>query len=239
MANRLRKVKVKNEDGSITLGEELLNDMDDEERQMHQEEEERNRKLVEATQFRGIPFDKWLYVFLRYAFILAMTRRTEDAYEVLKKASNANVFYQDVDKKTAIRLAMVGCGVIAKNETIIQIGARWLCNYYQFQNDPYRLYMSVLSEGITDTAAYASYNQLRYLMRSIRLMDALVTNRRKTMEGSGDNAAACWMRWERRHGGCDKPGISKERAGCPYYCGGFFSILLQSGRTAESGSDTG
>ncbi|KAL7327548.1 transcription factor TFIIIC subunit tfc4 [Mucor circinelloides] len=190
MANRLRKVKVKNEDGSTTIGEELLNDMDDEERQMHQEEEERNRKLVQATQFRGIPFDKWLYVFLRYAFILAMTRRTEDAYEVLKKASNANVFYQDVDKKTAIRLAIVGCGVIAKNETIIQIGARWLCNYYQFQNDPYRLYMSVLSEGSTDPAAYASYNQLRYLMRSIRLMDALVTNRRKTIEGSGDNAAA-------------------------------------------------
>ncbi|GAN08297.1 TPR-like protein [Mucor ambiguus] len=190
MANRLRKVKIKNENGSTALAEETSDDMDDEERQMHQEEEERNKQLVQATKFRGISFDKWLYVFLRYAFILAVTRRTEDAFEVLKKLSNANVFYQNVEKKTAIRLAMIGCGVIGKNETVIQLGARWLCNYYRFQNDPYRIYMSVLNEGITDTVAYASYNQLRYLMRSIRLMDALVTNSRKTLEGSKDNAAA-------------------------------------------------
>ncbi|KAK4509384.1 uncharacterized protein ATC70_007735 [Mucor velutinosus] len=190
MANRLRKVKIKNEDGSTTLADAPSQDMDDEETKMHQEEEERNRQLVQATQFRGISFDKWLYVFLRYAFILAVTRRTEDAYEVLKKLSNANVFYQNVEKKTAIRLAMVGCGVIGKSESFIQLGARWLCNYYQFQNDPYRLFMSVLNEGISDTVAYASYNQLRYLMRNIRLMDALVTNRRKTLEGSNDNAVA-------------------------------------------------
>lgn len=190
MANRLRKVKIKNEDGTTTLAEEPLENVDDEETKMHQEEEERNRQLVQATQFRGISFDKWLYVFLRYAFILAVTRRTEDAYEVLKKLSNANVFYQDVDKKTSIRFAMVGCGVIGKSETIIQLGARWLCNYYRFQSDPYRLFMSVINEGISDTVAYASYNQLRYLMRSIRLMDALVTNRRKKLEGSDDNAAA-------------------------------------------------
>lgn len=189
MANRLRKVKIKNEDGSITLADELLENVDEEERQMHQEEEERDRQLVQAAQFRGISFDKWLYVFLRYAFILAVTRRTEDAYEVLKKLSNANVFYQDVDKKTSIRFAMVGCGVIGKSETIIQLGARWLCNYYRFQSDPYRLFMSVINEGIADTVAYASYNQMRYLMRNIRLMDAIITKKRMELEGTVDNAA--------------------------------------------------
>lgn len=190
MANRLRKVKIKNEDGSTTLAEAGPEDMDDEEAQMHREEEERNRRLVLATQFRGIPFDKWLHVFLRYAYILAVSRRTEDAYEVLKKLSNANVFYQHVERMTAVHLAMVGCGIICRNETVIQLGARWLCNYYRFQSDPFRLFMSVINEGLTNTVAYASYNQLRYLMRNIRLMDAIVTNRRRMLEGMSDNAAA-------------------------------------------------
>lgn len=188
MATRLRKVKIKNEDGSTTITEEPWPEMDDEERQIHQDEEEKNRQLVQATQFRGISFDKWLRVFIRYAYILAITRRVEDAYELLKKASDANVFYQDVAKKTAIRFAMVGCGVIGTHETIIQLGARWLCNFYQFQNDPYRLYIAVIHQGSKESHIYASSPQLRYLMRNIRLMDALVANRRKEIDGLDGNA---------------------------------------------------
>jgi hypothetical protein len=39
---------------------------------------------------------------------LALSRRTEDAYDLLKKAYTANVFYHDVPKKTAIKLGLIG-----------------------------------------------------------------------------------------------------------------------------------
>lgn len=60
---------------------------------------------------------------------------------------------------------------------------RWLCNYYQFKNDPYRLYAAIISCGGKDETAYASYNQMKYLARNIRLMDAIVASTRKRLGG--------------------------------------------------------
>jgi general transcription factor 3C polypeptide 3 (transcription factor C subunit 4) len=62
---------------------------------------------------------------------------------------------------------------------------RWLCNFYQFRNDPYRIYAAVINSGDKEANSYASYTQMKYLARSIKLMDAIVADtRRKT---SGDN----------------------------------------------------
>lgn len=35
--------------------------------------------------------------------------------------------------------------MITKHEFMVQDGARWLCNFYQFQNDPFRIYTAVLN----------------------------------------------------------------------------------------------
>jgi hypothetical protein len=99
MANRLRG-RVKREDGEPGLDLE-------EERQM-MEEEERNINMIESTHFRNVPFDKWLRVFIKYAFMLAITKRSNDAYELLKRTVEANVFYHDVAKKTSLKLATIG-----------------------------------------------------------------------------------------------------------------------------------
>lgn len=99
MANRLRS-RVKQEDHENM-------DIDEEERQM-MEEEERNILMIESTHFRNIPFDKWLRVFIKYAYMLALTWRANDAYELLKRAVEANVFYHDIPKKTALKLTLIG-----------------------------------------------------------------------------------------------------------------------------------
>lgn len=100
MANRLRsRVKRENNDEPV--------DIDEEERQML-EEEERHIHMIESTHFRNIPFDKWLRVFMKYAYMLALGRRANDAYDLLKRATEANVFYHDFPKKTALKLASLG-----------------------------------------------------------------------------------------------------------------------------------
>lgn len=96
----------------------------------------------------------------------------------MKKLLVANVFYHDFEKKTALQLALIGCGLISDNEYITQEGMRWMCNFYQFKNDPFRLYTAVISSG-KEANAYASSNQMKYVARIIRLMDAIVANRRK------------------------------------------------------------
>lgn len=178
MANRLRsRVKTENQEPV---------DIDEEERHM-MEEEERNIHMIESTHFRSIPFDKWLRVFIKYAYMLAITKRPSESYELLKRAVEANVFYHDIPKKTALKIATIGCGMIAKQDFIIQEGARWLCNFYQFRNDPYRVYAAVFNEGSTDPHAYANYNHLKYLNRNVKLMDAMVAHKRK--EDGADDAS--------------------------------------------------
>jgi general transcription factor 3C polypeptide 3 (transcription factor C subunit 4) len=85
-------------------------------------------------------------------------------------------------------LLHTGCGLLSNSEFIAQEGTRWLCNFYQFRSDPYRIYSALMDSGSADYADYASYNQLKYVNRSIRLMDAIVASRLKD-EGLEDNKA--------------------------------------------------
>lgn len=110
--------------------------------------------------------------------MLALTKRTEDAYELMKKLLVANIFYHDIPKKTALRLGLIGCGLISNNEFVTQEGMRWMCNFYQFKNDPFRLYTAVISSG-KEAGSYASGTQMKYVARTIRLMDAIVAHDRK------------------------------------------------------------
>ncbi|KAI7897057.1 uncharacterized protein EV154DRAFT_597887 [Mucor mucedo] len=178
MASRLRKrVKTENDMDIDTA------DLDDVELGIL-EEERRNQRLLEASHFRNITFDRWHKVFIKYGYVLAITKHTEDAYELLKKLLVANIFYHDVAKKTALHLALIGCGLISDNEYITQEGMRWMCNFYQFKNDPFRLYTAVISSG-KEATAYASGNQMKYVARIIRLMDAIVAHGRKK-ESNGE-----------------------------------------------------
>lgn len=84
---------------------------------------------------------------------------------------------------------MKGCGLLGSNEFIAQDGTRWLCNFYQFRSDPYRIYSALMNSGSSDYSDYASYNQLKYVNRSIRLMDAIIARKRKD-EGLEENTTA-------------------------------------------------
>jgi hypothetical protein len=44
--------------------------------------------------------------------MLAITKRIEECYDLLKKAFIANVFYHDVPKKTAIKLGLIGTNLL-------------------------------------------------------------------------------------------------------------------------------
>ncbi|CEG70320.1 hypothetical protein RMATCC62417_06239 [Rhizopus microsporus] len=177
MAQRLRK-RVKKENEDVANNEEM-----DEEDKQDEKEAEEEMQMSAATHFRTIPFTKWCYVFLRYAFMLAVSKRKEETHELLRRCFEANVFFQDLKMKTSIKLAQIGCGMITKHEFMVQDGARWLCNFYQFQNDPFRIYTAVLNGASSSYSGLVSYPQLKYISRIVRLMDALVLN----SKGTGTN----------------------------------------------------
>ncbi|KAI9265552.1 hypothetical protein EDC94DRAFT_669515 [Helicostylum pulchrum] len=181
MANRIRtrtrKVKIE--------GEADMMDLDEEERSIL-EQEKADKELVQSSTFRGVSFDRWFHILLKLGYILALTKRTEEAYELMKKLYKTNVFYHDNEKKTSLKLALMGIGLVTRNEFIIQSGIRWLCNHYQFKNEPYRIYTAIMS-GEKESIHYGSSSQLKYFTRTIRLMDAIVARNQKN-SGETDEA---------------------------------------------------
>ncbi|KAF7728472.1 transcription factor TFIIIC subunit tfc4 [Apophysomyces ossiformis] len=169
MALRLR--------GRMNKAEQKEEELDEHQQEM-KEEEERQMQMSAADHFRQVTFDIWHRTFIKYAYMLATTRRAEEGYNLLKRAIEANVFYHDISKKTSLKLALLGCGLINGNEEVIGEAIRWLCNFYQFRNDPYRIYGAVMSSTMRMAENYASQNSMKYIIRTIRLMDAIVARNR-------------------------------------------------------------
>lgn len=102
MAKRLRRVQATTEKAN-----EEAADLDDEDAQLV-EEEEITQQMIDASQFRGVPFDRWLRLIIKYAYMLSFSRRTEEAYEILRKTSECNIFYFDIPRRTSLKLAIIG-----------------------------------------------------------------------------------------------------------------------------------
>ncbi|KAI8393461.1 uncharacterized protein BYT42DRAFT_551117 [Radiomyces spectabilis] len=179
MASRLRD-RIKREDGGVV---EIINEEEDEQLR---DEEERELQMTEANHFRQIPFVNWLRVFIKYAIMLTATRRSENAYDLLKRVCEANVFYHDVTKKTSIKAALMCCGLISGNYHIVNEACRWFSNFYQFKSEPYRLYCTAYSSGIQDMHAFIAQSNMKYYVRNILLMDAVVA-RERVLAGDKDS----------------------------------------------------
>lgn len=62
----------------------------------------------DLTQFHGLDFDAWLYVFAQYAICLAKYEEVQDAYDVLNAAKEANVFFHDEKKRFIVHATHLG-----------------------------------------------------------------------------------------------------------------------------------
>ncbi|KAI8098638.1 uncharacterized protein BX664DRAFT_309690 [Halteromyces radiatus] len=153
--------------------EEKMAYSSDEEDDENAEQEAYTKKLLTSDSFRGILLDDWVDMFIKYAYVLTVLHRSDEAFTVLRTAIVTDVIYNHSDRKTALKLALLGCGMIANNRTTITDVTRWFCNVYQFQTDSYRLYGAVLSSGLQDMLNYAAADTVKYFIRSVRLMDAL------------------------------------------------------------------
>ena len=62
----------------------------------------------DLTQFHGLDFDTWLYVFMQYAICLTKYEDVQDAYDVLTAAKDANVFFHDSKKRFIVHVTHLG-----------------------------------------------------------------------------------------------------------------------------------
>ncbi|CAG8688640.1 2099_t:CDS:10, partial [Acaulospora morrowiae] len=131
-------------------------------------EAEIRKRMVE---FQGLKFDQWYEFFIQYVFMATKNGFEQEAFDVLRVVSRANVFYHNERQKTGFKLLLLAWGLHTRNYLVVCESSRWLCNNKSFNNKVYNLYNAGMSSGSNALSCYAAANSQKYFLRQVKLMD--------------------------------------------------------------------
>ncbi|KAG6843906.1 hypothetical protein H0H87_011895, partial [Tephrocybe sp. NHM501043] len=125
--------------------------------------------------FRGVSFTDWLRVIIQYCFVLTRRGQFEAAEEILRHVLVSNA-YQARRRQDTIRIALIACAILDQRPTIVVEQARKLITVHQFNNEPQRILIAVLSSGLRPTDAFITSTLQKHLFREMKLADVAVRN---------------------------------------------------------------
>ncbi|KAI9838563.1 MAG: hypothetical protein M1819_004872 [Sarea resinae] len=133
--------------------------------------------------YRGIPFDVWLDIFLEYAICTAKINKVQDAYEILSAATDANVFYHSPESMFMIHTCWFTCALYANDEETMCTIARWFMKEYNSATDTYRLFGALNRLYRGQGSWYNAGPSQKFVLRQVKAMDfALVGDKKKEAE---------------------------------------------------------
>ncbi|OAA58477.1 sam domain containing protein [Niveomyces insectorum RCEF 264] len=138
--------------------------------------------------YRGIPFDDWLALFLEYALRLAHAGRTAEAYAVCQAAHDSTVYRQN-DSAFLIHLTWAACALRASDEPTCVAVARYFMRARPFTTDCYRLFTTLCRVCRAPSVWFSASPAQKYILRQIRQRDAQLFKQ----HGGGTDAAAAQL----------------------------------------------
>ncbi|KAM7205098.1 hypothetical protein V8F33_001339 [Rhypophila sp. PSN 637] len=127
---------------------------------------------------RGIPFDKWLDIFLDYAFYLVRAGQHKEAYVVCHAARDSTI-WTAIDTTYLIHLAWASCAIYAGDEETCVAIARYFMRDYRPGTDSYRMFSAMCRVCQTPVSWYTSGPAQKFILRQIKTMDTIITKRLK------------------------------------------------------------
>lgn len=140
------------------------------------------------TEYRGIPFDGWLDVFLEYALVSAKMGpdyKTQ-SYTTLNAAIDCVVWFHQSDSMVQIYVCYFTCALALNDApTMVNLAARWFMRQYQFCTDTYRLFSALnlvykypVEIGGKDTQLQLATWRLgpsqKFIFRQLKAVDGLL-----------------------------------------------------------------
>jgi len=122
---------------------------------------------------RGIPLDKWLDIFLDYAFCLVKAGKHREAYVVCHAARDSTI-WTAMDTTYIIHLAWASCAVYAGDEETCVAIARYFMRDYMPGTDSYRMFSAMCRVCQTPVSWYTSGPAQKFILRQIKTMDNIV-----------------------------------------------------------------
>ncbi|CAO3696432.1 unnamed protein product [Umbelopsis ramanniana] len=142
MAIRLAKTMSSTNMPDDSEAAQRLKELQEEQREL----EEKYRQIASATGFRGISFTEWLDTFITYCFMLTNSGSEKEAYRLLTRLGDANVFYHDPQRRLGLKLTIIACAILADDYATVYEIVRSITGIYQFNDDGYKLYTALLSK---------------------------------------------------------------------------------------------
>jgi len=143
--------------------------------------------LEDATKFRGLDFDTWLYIFMQYALCLAKHDNHLDAYDVCSVAKEANVFYLNKKKMFTIWTTWLACAIWVHDSESCSTISRWFMSTYQFQTEAYSLFVGALTMSRNGREVFHNNANQKFLLRQIKIMDESISGIKRTNAASLTN----------------------------------------------------
>ncbi|KAK0630545.1 hypothetical protein B0T17DRAFT_607433 [Bombardia bombarda] len=142
-----------------------------------QEQQAPNRLPVNfPSAHRGIDFDRWLDIFLDYAFCLVRAGQHREAY-VVCHAARDSVVWSSVETTFLIHVAWASCAVYAGDEETCVAIARYFMRDYMPGTDSYRMFSAMCRVCQTPVSWYTSGPAQKFILRQIKTMDNIVMKR--------------------------------------------------------------
>lgn len=140
--------------------------------------EESRTILSSKSEFRGLSYDTWLYVFVQSAYVITQFERNiDEAIRVVDLALEVSVFIQDKMKSTLLRIARLVLGIYQQDYAItVSNNVRYLLTSAQFSPIIYNFFMCCFGSGVAAWAAFSNYNHQKYFLRHLKAFDSLLTN---------------------------------------------------------------
>ena len=135
---------------------------------------------------RGISFDKWLEIFLEYAFTLVRAGQRREAY-VVCHAARDSIIWSGIDNTFLIHIAWASCAVYAGDEETCVAIARYFMRDYMPGTDSYRMFAAMCRVCQTPVSWYTSGPAQKFILRQIKTMDniQLKATNPGALEGDG------------------------------------------------------
>ncbi|PIS49959.1 hypothetical protein CJI97_004646 [Candidozyma auris] len=134
--------------------------------------------LISKSEFRGLTYDQWLYIFVQNALLLRyFNNDIKEAVNILEVAFDVNVFIQDKQRSMLLRLARLSLA-INQQDFIVSVcnNVRYVLSSTQFSSTIYATFMCCFASGISAWAAFSNYNHQKYFLRQLKAYDSLRTS---------------------------------------------------------------
>ncbi|WPK24898.1 hypothetical protein PUMCH_002197 [Australozyma saopauloensis] len=135
-------------------------------------------ELVSQTEYRGLSYDQWLYIFIQYAMLLRQfDNNLEEATLILNVAQDVSVFVQDKNRLMLLRMVRLVIAIVQEDYPVtVPNYVRWLLVSGQFSPTIYDIFMCCFSSGIAAWASFSNYNHQKYFLRHVKAYDSLLTS---------------------------------------------------------------